>query len=289
MDETIDDIQSDWTNGLEKYPIYCRDNGKYITRDTKFQYVKHNIPGPGTQWEKFESLFEGCSCKECLSDCPCIQRFGRNYSEDGKLYSKYLHGEEQKVIVECNSNCTCSKNCVNKNVQHGVQIRLELFCTANKGAGVKTLEDVSPGMFVCEYAGEILTYEEAKNRSLAQQKRDMNYIITVNEHCKSGVIKTHVDPRYFGNVGRFLNHSCDPNLTMIPIRVNNEIPLLCLFANRKINTGEELTFHYGLSSEINVKNNTQLEVEDSNLIPCLCNAQGCSGYLPFDKTLFNDH
>jgi histone-lysine N-methyltransferase SETMAR len=136
-------------------------------------------------------------------------------------------------------------------------------------------------MFVCEYAGEVLSYEEAKRRTLAQEKKDMNYIITLNEHCQHGVIKTHIDPRYFGNVGRFLNHSCDPNLTMLPIRVNNEIPLLCLFANREIRIGEELTFRYGLLSE------TESRVEnDTDLLPCYCGTQACTGYLPFDSSLF---
>lgn len=247
--------------------------------------MKHNLPGSGISTEKFNSDLEGCLCKECQNNCPCVQRFGKNYSEDGKLLTKYLCGEESKAIVECNSNCQCSNKCENRNVQYGVRVQLELFCVANKGLGVITREDLKPGMFVCEYAGEVLSYEEARKRTLAQGKEDMNYIITVNEHCKSGVIKTYVDPRYFGNIGRFLNHSCDPNLTMLPIRVNNEIPLLCLFANREIRIGEELTFHYGLPSETDSRFHCHLE-DDTDLLPCHCGAQACTGYLPFDESLF---
>ena len=190
-------------------------------------------------------------------------------------------------MVECNRNCSCLKTCVNRVVQHGVHSRLELFWTSKKGHGVRTLEEISPGAFVCEYAGEVLSYEEAQKRSLLQTKADMNYIITVNEFCRSGVIKTHVDPRYFGNIGRFLNHSCEPNLFMVPVRVDTEIPLLGLFANRKIKVGEELTFHYGISSVSESLNNSELEGKDYTLLPCYCGSQTCLGYLPFDKSLFD--
>lgn len=178
--------------------------------------------------------------------------------------------------------------CVNRVVQGGVKVRVELFWTVKKGIGVRTLEDVEPGAFVCEYAGEIISSDEARKRSLAQRKEDMNYIITVNEHCKSGVIKTHVDPRNFGNVGRFLNHSCDPNLSMVPVRVDTEIPLLSLFANRKISSGEELTFHYGLSSVAERTVHSDIDQKEGGLIPCDCGSPACQGYLPFDKTLFDD-
>ena len=249
--------------------------------------MKHNIPGPGIEKEKFLPVLAGCSCKECADDCPCVQRFGASYNKDGTLQTQHLHSEGQKVMVECNRNCSCLKTCVNRVVQHGVNSRLELFWNSKKGHGVRTLEEISSGAFVCEYAGEVLSYEEAQKRSSLQTKADMNYIITVNEFCRSGVIKTHVDPRYFGNIGRFLNHSCEPNLFMVPVRVDTEIPLLALFANRKIKVGQELTFHYGISSVSESLNNSELEGKDYTLLPCYCGSQTCLGYLPFDKSLFD--
>ena len=35
-------------------------------------------------------------------------------------------------IYECNSNCRCSSSCVNRVVQHGLQLRLQVFRTENR-------------------------------------------------------------------------------------------------------------------------------------------------------------
>ena len=74
---------------------------------------------------------------------------------------------------------------------------------------------------------------------------------------------------------------------MVPARVNTEIPLLSLFANRKIKVGKVLTFHYGISSVSESFNNSELEGKDYTLLPCYCGSQTCLGYLPFDKSIFD--
>lgn len=43
--------------------------------------------------------------------------------------------------------------CNNRLVQHGLQVRLQLFKTQNKGWGIRCLDDVAKGSFVCIYAG----------------------------------------------------------------------------------------------------------------------------------------
>lgn len=50
-----------------------------------------------------------------------------------------------------------------------------------------------------------------------------------------------------GNLSRFINHSCAPNLAMYCVFVDNvdaRTPRLALFARRRIRRGEELTFDY---------------------------------------------
>ena len=37
-----------------------------------------------------------------------------------------------------------------------------------------------------------------------------------------------------GNIGRYLNHSCDPNLAMVTIRSNSMVPHLALFTSRTV-------------------------------------------------------
>ncbi|NXP47279.1 EHMT2 methyltransferase, partial [Heliornis fulica] len=57
-----------------------------------------------------------------------------------------------------------------------------------------------------------------------------------------------VDARCYGNIGRFLNHLCDPNL--VPVRVftshqDPRFPTITFFTRRHVEAGEELGFDYG--------------------------------------------
>ena len=38
-----------------------------------------------------------------------------------------------------------------------------------------------------------------------------------------------------GNIGRYANHSCDPNIVIVPVRIQTVIPHLALVASRDIN------------------------------------------------------
>ncbi|KAF2360216.1 Pheromone shutdown TraB [Trinorchestia longiramus] len=55
---------------------------------------------------------------------------------------------------------------------------------------------------------------------------------------------TIIDPTYLGNIGRYMNHSCEPNVHVVPVRVNSMVPLAAMFALRHIQAGEELVYDY---------------------------------------------
>uniref|UniRef100_A0A8C9QED6 SET domain-containing protein n=1 Tax=Spermophilus dauricus TaxID=99837 RepID=A0A8C9QED6_SPEDA len=127
----------------------------------------------------------------------------------------------------------------------GLQFHLQVFKTEKKGWGLRTLEFIPKGRFVCEYAGEVLGFSEVQRRVCLQTAQDSNYIIAIREHvCDGQVMETFVDPTYVGNAGRFLNHSCEPNLLMIPVRIDSMVPKLALFAAKDIWPGEELSYDY---------------------------------------------
>ena len=266
------------------------------------QYVLGNIPGPGTNHAGFDSQYEGCRCRSCRSDCACLTRYGPSYDTDASLLSTEYMGVE-KPIVECNDDCRCDKNCTNRVVQRGLQTNVEVFNHEKKALGLRTLDAISKNQFVCEYAGEILTHKEAKSRSNLLTDIDMNYILAVKEHLQNGtVLHTYVDPKQFGNVGRFINHSCKPNLFMVPVRVNNSIAHMALFAVRDISIGEELTFDYSgetsPNSDYKIRTHPQdCEEQRRGHIPeklqrninrkkCFCSTDQCKGFLPFDESLF---
>lgn len=43
MDREERNTEFDWTDGLEKYPIHCRNEGKLIPRDIKVQNTVYSI------------------------------------------------------------------------------------------------------------------------------------------------------------------------------------------------------------------------------------------------------
>lgn len=76
--------------------------------------------------------------------------------------------------------------------------------------------------------------------------------------------------RYIGNVARFFNHSCNPNLRPIKVigsSAHRTYPTMSFFATRRIEAGEELTWKY--VSGVKAK---------SGQI-CCCMASNCVGYV----------
>uniref|UniRef100_A0AAQ6A074 SET domain and mariner transposase fusion gene n=1 Tax=Amphiprion ocellaris TaxID=80972 RepID=A0AAQ6A074_AMPOC len=234
----------DLSSGLEDVPVLFEG----LTLPT-FQYSPDNVQGPGCTVDPSEVTLPGCSClsHSCPTEsCSCLQTHGQAYNCTGTLLelSRTDFGYCSPVF-ECNALCTCSDTCSNRVVQRGLRLKLEVFNTCNRGWGVRTLEEIPHGTFVCEYAGEVISFGEARRRQLGQRSEENNYIIAVREHAGTGSItETFVDPAQVGNVGRFLNHSCLPNLFMLPVRVHSVIPRLALFAGRDIDAQEELTFDY---------------------------------------------
>lgn len=153
---------------------------------------------------------------------------------------------------------------------------------------------------MCEYAGEVISFEEARRRQLSQRPEENNYIIAVREHAGTGSItETFVDPAQVGNVGRFLNHSCMPNLFMVPVRVHSVIPRLALFAGRDIEAQEELTFDYsgGYSNQrpaepvpMQSDATTRACGTDSTGFQrkaCRCGSHNCMQFLPLDLSIIS--
>ncbi|XP_076220967.1 histone-lysine N-methyltransferase SETMAR [Nomia melanderi] len=232
-------------------------------------YIVNNIPGPGIDLGDFESEYSlGCLCTDRCSNCSCT-RGSPNYIDD-RLLDEKLEGP----IIECNPYCTCSETCGNKVVQKGPLNSLMVSEVGEKGLGLITTKLINKGQFICEYAGEVIGIEEARRRVEAN-KNSMNYVLIVSEYAGERIIVTCIDPKYFGNIGRYCNHSCEPNANLVPIRVETVVPRLCLFASRNIDVGEEITFNYagGVVNSVH-------ELSDT---PCLCGSKNCIGYLPHNS------
>ncbi|CAG0889558.1 unnamed protein product [Cyprideis torosa] len=170
---------------------------------------------------------------------------------------RYVGQEREPPIVECFADCRCSSRCPYRIVGVGPSRHMEVRSgegiesgTAN-AKGVFATKELLEGTFVCTYSGEIIGQAEARRRFQGRAKNYHNYLIalkcsrglssaaTVSETAETLVI---IDAEFFGNVGRFINHSCDPNLSIIPVWTCFDLPELALFVRRPVSPGVELTF-----------------------------------------------
>ncbi|XP_057423274.1 histone-lysine N-methyltransferase SUVR4 isoform X3 [Lotus japonicus] len=186
-------------------------------------------------------------CKECP-----LER-----SKDENMPGKCNGHLVRKFIKECWRKCGCNMQCGNRVVQRGLRCKLQVFVTEQgKGWGVRALEDLPKGCFVCEYAGEILTNTELYERVLLNSGNDRHtYPVTLDADWGSeGVLVDEealcLDATYNGNVARFINHRCyDANLIDIPVEVetpDRHYYHLALFTNKSVKANEELTWDYGI-------------------------------------------
>lgn len=274
----LDDI----ANGQENVKIsFVNDkNNQNISHNVT--YTPNNILSSNALIEDFESIPCPCKCEEfCDNSCTCA--LGANIAYKNGLLSENFMQNVSKPIVECSDLCTCDSNCSNKIVQKGIKFHLQVFLTENKGFGVRTIEHIPNFAFVCEYAGELIDKAEADKR-LRDRANEPNYVFILKEHSfDHSHISTVIDPTHFGNVGRYLNHSCSPNLFPVPVRVDSMLPRICFFAKSNIEPYEELTYNYGIDPYLTEgisSGNAAKAIQ--TLKTCHCHSSVCLGVLPFD-------
>ena len=176
----------------------------------------------------------------------------------------------------CNDCCSCEKSCINRVVQIPTSLTFNIVDCKLKGHGLTCSQNITKGTFVIEYVGKRITEDEAKAQLECEEACDC-YLYVLVEHFGETERSFYIDARHEGNTARFINHSCQPNLEMIPVRVNEQDPHFALFALKDISAGSELTFSYG---------HTNLIGNEQQMKKCLCQSNNCSGLLPFTALRF---
>ncbi|GMY06344.1 probable inactive histone-lysine N-methyltransferase SUVR2 isoform X5 [Fagus crenata] len=283
-------VKISWINEIN---CDCLPSFKYIPQNLAFEKAQVNFTLSRIRDEDCCSTCLG-DCLSLSTPCPCANEPGGQfaYTKDGLLREEFL--EEcismtrdpqrhqhlycrecpierlrnddclepckghlrRKFIKECWSKCGCSRNCGNRVVQRGITCKLQVFCTSEgKEWGLRTLEDMPKGAFVCEYVGEILTNTELFERNMQSKRSGKHtYSVLLDADWGSGVLKNEealcLDATNFGNVARFINHRClDANLVEIPVKVetpDHTYYHLAFFTTRIVAALEELTWDYGI-------------------------------------------
>uniref|UniRef100_A0A8C4F0P8 Euchromatic histone-lysine N-methyltransferase 2 n=1 Tax=Dicentrarchus labrax TaxID=13489 RepID=A0A8C4F0P8_DICLA len=219
-------ICRDVAQGYENVPIPCVNAVDDEGCPSDYKYVSENCETSAMNIDRNITHLQHCSCTDdcSSSNCLCGQLSIRCwYDKDQRLLQEF-NKIEPPLIFECNMACSCYRTCKNRVVQAGIK---------------KPQTDIPQGSFICEYVGELISDAEADVRE------DDSYLFDLDN--KDGEVYC-IDARYYGNISRFINHLCDPNL--IPVRVfmlhqDLRFPRIAFFSSRDILSGQELGFDYG--------------------------------------------
>ena len=240
----------------------------------------------------------GCNCPNACQpgnlNCSCIRKNEGNfpYTANGVLVCR------APMIDECGPTCPCFPNCKNRVSQTGLKVRLEVFKTKDRGWGLRSWDPIRAGTFICEYAGEVVE----KVSQPGEEGDGDDYVFDTSRVYESfrwnyepGLVEEDssieaieepkvpsplvISSRNVGNVARFMNHGCYPNVFWQPIMYehNSESFIhIGFFAMRHIPPMTELTYDYGKSCVGEAE-------ADGGSTPrgrrkCLCGAPRCRGY-----------
>ncbi|KAM8866577.1 histone-lysine N-methyltransferase EHMT1a [Synchiropus picturatus] len=234
-------LSRDISRGYEAVPIMCVNGVDGEPHPSSFKYIPESCVTSTINVNKDITHLQHCSCTDDCSSatCTCGQLSLRCwYDDEGRLPPDFCQ-REPPVLFECNHACSCWRTCRNRVVQNGLRVRLQLFRTRTMGWGVRAMQDIPQGTFVCEYVGEIITDGEADKRD------DDSFLFTLDN--KVGDVYC-VDARLFGNISRFINHLCEPNLLAVRVFTMHQdlrFPRVAFFSSRDIKSGEQLGLDYG--------------------------------------------
>ncbi|KZW00409.1 hypothetical protein EXIGLDRAFT_761757 [Exidia glandulosa HHB12029] len=126
--------------------------------------------------------------------------------------------------------------------------------------GLYAMERIARGEMVIEYVGELVRAQVADRREKLYERQGIgsSYLFRIDDELV-------VDATKKGNLGRLINHSCDPNCNAKIINVNG-VKKIVIYAKQDIELGDELTYDY------------HFPIEDAK-IPCLCGSAKCRGFL----------
>ncbi|CAO2828294.1 unnamed protein product [Amaranthus hypochondriacus] len=251
-------------------PVYGFDGQVVFMPWESFTYVTKPLLAKSFD-VNMQNLQLGCRCLQsaCSPDtCDHVYLFNNDYEnakdKNGMLMEQRfpyddngcLVLEDNYLVYECNHLCKCSSKCPNRVLQNGVRVKMEVFKT-KKGWAVRACEKILCGSFVCEFLGEVLDEPEASRRRKRCGKEGCGYFYDMAAHFlrvsewMEGKGKYTIDATKYGNVSRFINQSCCPNLVSHLVLVESmdfQLAHVGFYAKKDIAAGDELSFDFQYES-----------------------------------------
>ncbi|KAI0128539.1 hypothetical protein BJ170DRAFT_333302 [Xylariales sp. AK1849] len=164
--------------------------------------------------------------------------------------------------MECvDRECNCGDGCQNQRFQRKQYAGVSVIKTEKKGFGLRANRDLQANDFIFEYIGEVINEPTFRRRMIQYDKEGIKhfYFMSLTKH-------EFVDATKKGNLGRFCNHSCNPNCYVDKWVVGSKLRM-GIFASRKVQAGEELVFNYNVDRY------------GADPQPCYCGEPNCIGFI----------
>lgn len=186
-------------------------------------------------------LKDGTRNSACGEDSDCINRLTK---------------------VECvDSECNCGSACQNQRFQLRQYAAVSVVKTEKKGYGLQAETDLQANDFIYEYIGEVINEPVFRRRMIQYDEEGIKHFYFMS--LQNGVF---IDATKKGNLGRFCNHSCNPNCYVDKWVVGDKLRM-GIFAKRAIKAGDELVFNYNVDRY------------GANPQPCYCGEPNCTGFI----------
>lgn len=164
--------------------------------------------------------------------------------------------------MECvDRDCNCGDGCENQRFQQKQYADVSVIKTEKKGFGLRANTDLEANDFIFEYIGEVINEPTFRRRMLQYDDEGIKHF-----YFMSLTKSEFVDATKKGNLGRFCNHSCNPNCYVDKWVVGEKLRM-GIFAGRRVKAGEELVFNYNVDRY------------GADPQPCYCGEPNCTGYI----------
>ncbi|KAF2145929.1 uncharacterized protein K452DRAFT_242332 [Aplosporella prunicola CBS 121167] len=193
-------------------------------------------------------------------ECDCVEEW------DPETKNNTACGEDSDCInratkMECAGDCGCGPKCQNQRFLRKQYANVTVIKTEQKGYGLRANTDLYPNDFIFEYIGEVINEGAFRRRMIQYDEEGIKHFYFMS--LSKGEF---VDATKKGNLGRFCNHSCNPNCYVDKWVVGEKLRM-GIFAERNIKAGEELVFNYNVDRY------------GADPQPCYCGEPNCTGYI----------
>ncbi|KAJ5872241.1 WW/Rsp5/WWP [Penicillium soppii] len=197
---------------------------------------------------------------ELAMECDCAEEW------EPKIGQNLACGEDSDCInratkIECAGDCGCGSDCQNQRFQKGQFASVAVIKTEKKGFGLRAETNLNEGDLIYEYVGEVVAEQQFRKRMRQYDEDGIKHFYFMS--LSTGEF---VDATKRGNLGRFCNHSCNPNCFVDKWVVGEKLRM-GIFAERAIQAGEELVFNYNVDRY------------GADPQPCYCGEPMCTGFI----------